>query len=58
MDNNPVNYQPGGNLDIPTDAGPHLNPQDVEVAVEVPGRFSFLVHPGETVTCCVVDRVS
>lgn len=36
----------------------YLNPQDVEVADEVPGWFSIFIHPQETITCSVVDCIS
>lgn len=44
-------------LELRSHAGRHLDPQDVEVADEIPGRLPALIHPSETVAGGVVDCV-
>lgn len=58
MNNNPIKYQQGYPESSVEAGNDHLNPQDVQVADEVPGRFTVFIHPRETVTCRVVDCIS
>lgn len=40
------------------DVGAYLNPQDAEVADEIPGWLPVFIHPHKTVTGSVVYRIS